>query len=210
MLITYLLDPLCGWCYGASPALEKIAADGSFDLELVTVGLFAGEGARPMDADFAAYAWSNDQRISRLTGQVFSEDYRRQVLADLTRPFDSGPASLALAAVAATSPSRELEALKTIQRARYVDGRDTTDPGVLAEVLDGLRLGEAAQSLRAPDAALLEVYRRRIESGRETMRRFGVNGVPALLVGAGAKQRLVPANALFADADALIAGLRAG
>lgn len=209
MHITYLFDPFCGWCYGASPMLEKIAADGSFDLELVTVGLFAGEGARPTDANFAAYAWSSDQRISRLTGQVFSEDYRSQVLAAHMRLFDSGPASLALAAVAVTSPSRELEALKAIQLARYVDGRDTTDLGVLAEVLGSLGFAEAAQHLRAPDATLLAVYRRRIENGRKTMRRFGVNGVPALLVGDGGKQRLLPANALFADADDLIAGLRA-
>ncbi|WP_421993999.1 DsbA family protein [Roseococcus sp.] len=209
MHITYLFDPLCGWCYGASPVLEKIASTDGVDLELVTVGLFAGEGARPIDANFSAYAWSNDQRISRLTGQTFSEDYRSRVLADHTRLFDSGPATLALAAVAATAPARELEALKEIQLARYVEGRDTTDPGVLAEVLGRLGLSEAAQRLRAPDEALVELYRRRIGEGREKMRRFGVAGVPALLVGDGEDQRLVPASALFSDDDGLLASLRA-
>ena len=52
----------------------------------------------------------------RLTGQPFSEAYRRDVLGDRTRLFDSGPATLALTAVALTAPDREFEALKAIQR----------------------------------------------------------------------------------------------
>lgn len=209
MRITYLFDPLCGWCYGASPVLGEIASNAAFELDLVAVGLFAGDGARPMDASFAAYAWSNDQRIARLSGQVFSEDYRRQVLADTTRLFDSGPATLVLAAVAVTAPTRELEALKAIQRARYVEGRDTTDLSVLAGMLAKLGFDDAVSRLRAPDDALLEFYRQRIQDGRATMQKFGINGVPALLVGGHDSQRLVAANALFSDADGLLASLQA-
>ena len=84
--ITYLFDPLCGWCYGASATLEKLVAQPDFTIELAPTGLFAGDGAKPMDDGFAAYAWENDQRISRLSGQPFSEDYRHKVLGDRTRP----------------------------------------------------------------------------------------------------------------------------
>src|SRR3954447_5086798 len=110
--ITYLFDPLCGWCYGASTLIEQLVARPDFAVELAPTGLFAGEGARPMDDGFAAYAWTNDQRISRLSGQPFSEAYRRDVLGDRTRLFDSGPATLALTAVALTAPDREFAALK--------------------------------------------------------------------------------------------------
>lgn len=202
--ITYLFDPLCGWCYGASPALEGLAARSEFIVGLAPTGLFAGEGARPMDDGFAAYAWANDQRIARLTGQPFSEDYRRKVLADRTRRFDSGPATLALTAVAGVAPARELEALKAIQRARYVDGRDTTDMSVLSDVLHGLSLGDAAERLAAPDHDLLVAYRRRIEAARAEMRRFGVDGVPALIVGEGEGRRLVKASVFFGSADDLV------
>lgn len=209
MRITCLFDPLCGWCYGATRALEAIAADPGFELELLAVGLFAGEGARPMDAGFAAYAWSNDQRIARLTGQVFSDEYRRRVLGGTARPFDSGPATLALAAVSATAPERGLQALEAIQRARYVEGRDTTDLAVLADVLMHLGLERAAERLRAPDDLLLAACRDLIAEGRAAMRRFGVNGVPALIVGGADGQRLVPANALFSDTEGLLDRLRA-
>ena len=44
MRVTYLFDPLCGWCYGAGPALERLAQLDDVTLELMPTGLFAGEG----------------------------------------------------------------------------------------------------------------------------------------------------------------------
>ena len=32
--ITYLFDPLCGWCYGAAPAVQRLAKDPSVSLAL--------------------------------------------------------------------------------------------------------------------------------------------------------------------------------
>ncbi len=55
--VAYLFDPLCGWCYGASPMLGHLRVAG-ISIELIPTGLFSGAGARPMDKGFAAYAWS--------------------------------------------------------------------------------------------------------------------------------------------------------
>jgi putative protein-disulfide isomerase len=207
--ITYLFDPLCGWCYGASTLLEQLVAGADFALALAPTGLFAGEGARPMDGGFAAYAWSNDQRISRLSGQPFSEAYRRDVLGDRMRLFDSGPATLALTAVALTAPDREFAALKAFQVVRYVEGRDGTDISVLSDVLCAMNLPEVAARLASPDAALIAAYRARLEAARAEMRRFGASGVPALIVGTGHDRRLVQAGARFGSLDVLVDGLKA-
>jgi putative protein-disulfide isomerase len=207
--LTYLLDPLCGWCYGASTALENLAARPDFTIALAPTGLFSGAGARPMDDGFAAYAWANDQRISHLTGQPFSEDYRHNVLGDRTRLFDSGPATLALTAVALTAPDRELDALKAIQNARYVAGRDTTDITVLAQILRAINLHEAADRLATPGDAFIAAHHKHLESARGEMRRFGVAGVPALIVGTADNRRLVGANALFGGMEVLVEGLKA-
>jgi 2-hydroxychromene-2-carboxylate isomerase len=48
--ITYLFDPLCGWCYGAATLLEQLVTRPDFAVELAPTGLFAGEGARPRTA----------------------------------------------------------------------------------------------------------------------------------------------------------------
>lgn len=207
--VTYLFDPLCGWCYGAAPMLDALAARPDLQVDLVATGLFAGAGARPMDEGFAAFAWTNDQRIGRLTGQVFSDAYRHHVLGDHARPFDSGPATLALTAVALTAPNREREALKAIQTARYVEGRDNTDVAVLVQILRTLHLLAAAERLAHPDGALIAAHRARLDSARIDTKRFGSKGVPALIVGSGDQRRMVQASALFGNLDTLLATLKA-
>lgn len=201
----YLFDPLCGWCYGAMPALSALGDVPSVKIELLPTGLFAGEGARPMNSEFAAYAWSNDQRIERLTGQGFSEQYRERVLGEHQRLFDSGPATLALTAVSLTAPDRELEALKAIQNARYVDGKDTTSLATLAGILQGLGLEQAAAMVDKPDEDLLSANRARMDRAQALMREFGAHGVPTLVAESGA-QRWVLNNADFYANPSALAG----
>ena len=205
----YLFDPLCGWCYGAMPALSALSEVPAVAIELLPTGLFAGEGARPMNADFAAYAWSNDQRIEGLTGQRFSEQYREQVLGDHQRPFDSGPATVALTAVFLTAPARELEALKAIQTARYVDGKDTTSLETLAGVLRGLGLEQAAALVAQPDEDLLVANRTRMNRGQALMREFGARGVPTLVAESGAKRWVVNHADFYSNPSALAGALEA-
>ena len=204
----YLFDPLCGWCYGASPAISALAGEPGIAVELQPTGLFAGAGARTMDDAFAAYAWTNDQRIQQLTGQRFTDRYRQQVLADRLRPFDSGPAMLALTAVALTDADRELDTLRAIQHARYVDGQDVTSTATLAELLNGLGLAQPAARLANPDAELLAADRARAARGQALMREFGARGVPTLIAESGAKRWQVDAGAGYADPRALIRQLQ--
>ncbi len=205
----YVFDPLCGWCYGASATLAAIAAAGTVRLGLLPSGLFQGPGARAMDDGFAAYAWSNDQRIERLSGQIFSPCYRDEVLANREQRFDSGPATLALTAVHQTAPEREMEALKAIQQARYVEGRDITRTDVLAEVLQALGLSAAAQALQGPRETLVSAADARIAEAQALMRRFGARGVPSFVLEDEGRQQLVHASAVYSDPRAFMAQLQA-
>lgn len=204
--LTYLFDPLCGWCYGASPVLRALIAQ-DYSVELAPSGMFCGVRAGLMSEQFASYAWTNDLRIARLTRQRFTEQYRRNVLGDRTGWFDSGPATLALMAVALTAPDREFDALEGIQQARFVAGRDVTAPPVLASVLRSLDLGHAAELILTPDEDLLSANRTRVASSRALMRHFGVSGVPALVAGEGARRQLLESPALFVRPEDLIVRL---
>lgn len=204
--LTYLFDPLCGWCYGASPALESIRNLPGISLRLLPTGLFAGPGARPMNADFAAYAWSNDQRIATLTGQVFSEKYRREVLTDSDQPFDSGPATAALTAVSLTAPDQEFAALKAIQNARYVDGQAITVTETLANILRSLNLDAAAEVFLKPEADLFDAIDRRVAEGQRLLAILRAQGVPTLAqTEPGQTPRPIPSGLLFGPREALMA-----
>ena len=198
--ITYLFDPLCSWCYGASPLLAQLAAAPDLTITLAPTGLFSDSGARPMDERFAAFAWSNDQRIGSLTGQRFTDAYRSQVLAK-GGMLDSGPATLALTAVALTAGQHELDALRFIQEARYVSGRDVTDISELQSVLASGGLASAASRLASFDSDLMAANRERMASARALMREFAVNGVPGLIADDGARRTLLKAQDLFSGGD---------
>jgi putative protein-disulfide isomerase len=202
--LTYVFDPLCGWCYGASATISRLSGSSAVQLNLVPSGLYSGAGARPMDDEFAAYAWSNDQRIGRLTGQPFSDRYRSEVLADRQQMLDSGPATVALTAVAQTAPERELEALVAIQRARYVDGLDVTLLDTLREVLRTLGLEQAATLLQKPDATLLEATRQRVAHARSLLAEFGARGVPTLILDQSDDRRLLDASSMYSNPQGFV------
>ena len=207
--ITYLLDPLCGWCYGASPVLQLLSLQPGMRLALAPTGLFAGEGARTLDAAFADYAWANDMRIQKLTGQQFTPEYRAQVLGKLGSRFDSSATTLALTAVLRTAPQNELQALKGLQQARYVQGLDTGDLCVVAQLLRGLALHAAADLLAAGDAELVAANAQRLRQAQEMKQAFGAQGVPALIVTDDKGSRLLRGNALYGSLDGLLADIAA-
>ena len=134
--IKLFMDPLCGWCYAAAPEVKKLAETAA--IELIPTGLFSQAG-RTVTPEFARHAWSNDQRIAQLTGQVFSDSYRDNLLQE-GMPFNSFPIVLALTWVQQQAPEQELNAYHAIQTARYVDGRDNTQLPVLANILANLPL----------------------------------------------------------------------
>ena len=207
--IHYLFDPLCGWCYGATPTLSGMVDIADVAIELLPTGLFSGEGARPMDDDFAVFAWSNDQRIARLTGQSFSVNYRTLVLGDRQQLFDSGPATVALTAVSLTAPTQELQALKAIQHARFVDGQDITKLHTLVSILKALGLEDAASLVESPNTDLLKTNRARTARAQTLMQEFSARGVPTFIASFETKRWMLHTNEIYSNPNALISQLKA-
>jgi putative protein-disulfide isomerase len=206
----YVFDPLCGWCYGAMPALSGLQQAPGVTIALLPSGLFSGAGARRMDADFAAFAWRNDQRIASVSGQRFTGHYQASVLGNRDRLFDSGPATLALTAVSLAAPAKELDALKAIQLARFVDGKDITDVHTLVAVLTSMGLDDAAALFQHQDTALLAANRIRVERAQALMHEFRASGVPTFIAETQAKRWRVDTSAnYYSDPQALIGQLQA-
>ncbi len=202
--VTYLFDPFCGWCYGASPAIQKLGQQPGIQLALAPTGLFAGRGGRTMDAAFADFAWSNDLRIQKLTGQRFTDLYRTQVLGKTGSRFDSATATAALTAVALTSPLHELETLKVLQEARYVHGLDTTALPVVEKLLRDMALGSAADRLLSTDTELLAASAERVRKAQGLMQTLAVPGVPALVVNNEKGSRLLGGEVVYGGFESLL------
>lgn len=211
----YLFDPLCGWCYASAPALQAVAQTWPDRLQLLPSGLFAEDGARPMTPAFAEYAWSNDQRIAAMTGQVFSPAYHQQVLqGSAAQRFDATAMTRALTAVHTAAPQCEPAVLHALQIARYVAGEDTSVAGVVARVT----AASMQQTGHAWDAATLahqlqhdpdlaQATRARIQTAQARMQALQIRGVPQLLIHVGDAVHVCDSSHLYRGGEHLVGAL---
>jgi len=201
--LTLLFDPLCGWCYGAHPALAAVDAELAPDWQLLPTALFAHP--EPMSRESADYFWQNDQRIAALTGQPFSTAYREQVLDDLATPFDSSAATLAWQLIATEKPRQGLAILHAIQKLRYVNGLQHS-PTALSALAASFGIDQATfDAALAQGPAPAQLAER--EAAQGLMRQHGLRGVPSLLVRLGDASQPIDGRLLY-DPAALRDALR--
>ena len=172
----YLHDPLCGWCWAASPLIQ--AARELLPVQAHAGGLFMDGSCRSMGAEWRAYVLPHDRRIAQLSGQPFGTAYLDGLLNDPTARLDSAPAIAAMLAADALA-GRGLDLLARIQQAHYVEGRHVARPAVLRELAEALGLdGEAfAREQAAHSGAATRAH---VEETRALQRLLGVQGYPTL------------------------------
>lgn len=126
----YVFDPLCGWCYGASPLIEAARGIAGLHIEPHAGGMMTGSNRQPVTDALRRYVMPHDERIAGLTGQPFGKDYFDGLLRDTGAVFDSEPPTTAILAAQAVA-GRGLDLLRRMQRAHYVQGQRIADPAVL-------------------------------------------------------------------------------
>ncbi|ULJ61968.1 hypothetical protein MIS45_08030 [Wielerella bovis] len=204
MKFIYLFDPLCGWCYAASRGIRALAK--THQVDVFATGLFANTG-KVMDEPFAQHAWANDQRIAEITGLPFSETYRQKILLKKGE-FDSFNLTMACFLLNENAPSGVwLPTFAEMQKARYVDGLDTSRLDVVQMCLrdwceDDVAF-ELADSLLG-DCELVDKTNAWIKQGQIFAQKFGVSGVPSLIAEVDGKFVNVPSQFLYQDVENVV------
>ena len=207
----YFFDPLCGWCYASATALAGLVEHYGSGLRMMPTGLFVQP--RPVTV-MADHAWRNDQRISGLTGQPFSEAYHRNVLLAPDGVFTSGPLTLALSALGEIDAALEPRFLHAAQIARYVDGRDTSRIEKVIPVAQkvAIELGvvfeaDAFADKIQNDTAFADRVEKRMAAARFEMQSLPGSGVPQLHVRVRGKAHSIDVQTLYAGKDAVLAAV---
>ncbi|KHM01031.1 hypothetical protein KV24_16495 [Enterobacter hormaechei subsp. xiangfangensis] len=66
LTLHYLYDPLCGWCYGASPLLAAAREVTGLDVRLHGGGMMTDANRQPVGAGLRHYVMPHDLRIAHL------------------------------------------------------------------------------------------------------------------------------------------------
>jgi putative protein-disulfide isomerase len=173
-VLWYFADPMCSWCWGFSPVIETLRDEfrDRMKIALVLGGLRPGETA-PMTATAREEILHHWHAVQARTGQTF----RFENALPQGFVYDTEPAARAVVAVGAIDPALIFALFKAIQHAFYAEGRDVTQPPVLAELAAELGV-DAAAFLRAFDS---DEARGKAKAHFRQARQAGVRGFPTLI-----------------------------
>ncbi len=120
--LIYVYDPLCGWCYGFYPVMEKIQKRfaSQLTIEVKPGGLAVGDRAKPIGE---GYAYINDElkQAEKITGVKFGRNFR--LLAEEgSYMYDSEPPCRAQLTMNQLSPTDSLAFAGVLQNAFFRDG----------------------------------------------------------------------------------------
>ena len=138
-VIYYCYDAYCGWCYGFSPVIKKIAEEykDTISFEVLSGGMIPSENPRPI-ATMASYINDGYKRVQEMTGVKFGEDYLWHIHnADKSdwHPH-SEKAAIALCIFKEQYPEQQVAFAADLQYALYFEGRDLTDNEAYRHLLE--------------------------------------------------------------------------
>lgn len=138
-LLIYCYDAYCGWCYGFSPVIKKIATEFSdkLDSDVLSGGMVLPE--KPVPIGFTAgYIQTAYKQVEEMTGIQFGEDYLWHIFnPDKSDwfPHSEKPA-IALCIFKEYFPEKAVEFASELQYALHFEGRDLTDNEAYRHLLD--------------------------------------------------------------------------
>jgi len=178
MVLHYIYDPFCGWCYAAAP-LARVARQ-VLEVRAHGGGMMAGRNRQTVTSQLRDYVMPHDRRIAQLTGQPFGEAYFNGLLLDVGAIFDSAPPIAAVLA-ADSLGGRGLDLLGRLQTAHYVEGRRIAELPVLVELAGNIGLDTVAFA-SALETMQGDVTLAHIQETRLLMSELGATGFPSFVL----------------------------
>ncbi len=176
MILYYVHDPMCSWCWGFKPTWKKIEKSLQGDIEIrYVLGGLAPDSNEPMPAEMqntiAGY-WKKIQ--SHIPGTQFNFDFW-----DQCKPRRSTyPACRAVIAAKKQNPESEKAMILAIQNAYYLNARNPSDNSTLIDLAKQLKLDvkQFEQDLESTETS------QQLEKDILFSRQIGAQGFPSMIL----------------------------
>ncbi len=180
-ILIYCYDAYCGWCYGFSPVIKKIAATyaADFDTEVLSGGMMIGEGKMPIEK-IGPYIQGAYHRVEELTGIRFGEDF----LWHINNPdksdwiMNSEKPAIALCIVKELQPDQQVVFAADLQYALNYEGRDLDDDEAYRHLLEKYTIDPADFYSKLKS----EAYKEKAYYEFALCKQLQVTGFPAVML----------------------------
>lgn len=174
--VHYFFDPMCGWCYGASPLIEVLANHPEFEIIYHPGGMIP---KRAIDSSFRQHIVQSDEQITAMTKVPFGKAYKARVLASDEFVIDSyGPTRAFFVGQEMGIEAHKM--LAALQIAHYQDGKHLEQLDVLANLAVSLGLDKTTweEKMAQSESNMLK----QVKQSHQLMAKMQVSGYPTLIV----------------------------
>jgi len=171
--IIYIGDPMCSWCYGFAPELDKVkTAFPEMEFKLVMGGL-RPYGKETMGGlhDFLKEHW---EEIGKRTGQPFKYD----ILEDSNFIYDTEPSARAVVVARALNPEKELTFFKAVQTAFYSLNQDTHNVKTYSAIAEELGMDKTDFEAKFQSDQFKEL----VKADYQLSAQLGIRGFPSMVL----------------------------
>jgi len=181
MKLVYCYDAYCGWCYGFSEVMKKVAEAfrHHMAIEVLSGGMIITESPRHISAT-AEYIKSAYSRVEQLSGIKFGEDYLWHINnPDKSDWFpNSEKPAIALCIFKEIYEDRQVEFAADLQYALHYEGRDLCDDESYRHLLGKYNIQEDEFYTKLKS----EEYKEKAYYEFSLCKQLQVTGFPAVLM----------------------------
>jgi putative protein-disulfide isomerase len=180
-LVIYCYDAYCGWCYGFSPIIKKIAEDykGKLDFEVLSGGMVMPEEPTPISYT-APYIQKAYKTVESRTGIQFGKDYLWHIFnPDKSDWFpNSEKPAIAMCIFKEYHPASQVFFAADLQYALHFEGRDLTDNESYRHLLEKYQIPEEVFYEKLKDPA----YKEKARYEFALVKQLKVSGFPTVFI----------------------------
>ncbi|HQW93978.1 MAG TPA: DsbA family protein [Ferruginibacter sp.] len=182
--LIYCYDAYCGWCYGFSPVIKRIAEDfkDKIDIEVLSGGMMTGERIMPIEK-IGPLIQTSYKNVEDLTGIKFGEDFLWHVFNPEQSDWvmNSEKPAIALCIFKEYYPERQLEFATDLQYALNYEGRDLDDDEAYRHLLEKYSIQPESFYAKLKS----EAYKEAAYYEFALCKQLQVNGFPSVFIQTG-------------------------
>lgn len=186
MILYYVHDPMCSWCWGFKLTWTKIRSSLTDDIEVkYLLGGLAPDSQEPMPVsmqnDIAGY-WRKIQQ--HIPGTEFNFDFWEKCAPRRS----TYPACRAVIAARKQNTDIERPMIEAIQRAYYLNAQNPSDDDTLIALAESLGLDAEQFSADLNSSETQQQLEQEIQFGRQ----IGAQGFPSMILETNGNYQYVP------------------
>jgi putative protein-disulfide isomerase len=183
LTLIYVYDPLCGWCFGFHPVVEKLAGRFKDDLnfEVIPGGLATGSNAQTISEGYS-YIRQGIGQVEQVTGVQFGENFK-MLAEEGSYYYNSEASCIAQTVVNEISSAHAFTFAGRMLFSIFKDGKNLNDWVTFSKIFESLSIDtEKAKQLFDSEA-----IRKKTFDTFDWCKTVGATAFPTLLLKFGAE-----------------------